>query len=97
MEDFHRLWMDKEDTLRRTPDYHDPASRALALQQNLVSAICAATNWICTPEKLSKLDALVLTEPQKTGIEGWIKQAKQEPYQIQAFWFPEERPTFSVL
>lgn len=97
MEEFHRAWMNKEDALRPTPDYRDPASRALALQQNLVSAICAATNWICSPEKLSRLETLVLTEPQKTGIEGWIKLAKQEPYQVQAFWFPEERPTFSVL
>lgn len=97
MEEFYRAWMNKADTLRPTPDYRDPASRALALQQNLVSAICAATNWICSPEKLVRLEALALTEPQKTGIEGWIKLAKQKPYQIQEFWFPEERPTFSVL
>ena len=97
MEEFHRVWMNKADALRPTPDYRDPASRALALQQNLVSAICAATNWICTPEKLARLEMLALTEPQKTVIESWIKLAMQEPYQIQTFWIPEERPTFTVL
>lgn len=88
--------MNKEDALRWTPGYRDPASRG-ALQQNLASALCAATNWICTPEKLAQLEVLVLTEPGKTWIEGWIKLAKQEPYEIQVFWFPEDRPTFSVL
>ena len=97
MEEFHRAWINKTDALRSTPDYRDPASRALALQQNLVSAICAATNWICSPEELARLEALAVTQPQKTAIEGWIKLAKQEPYQIQSFRFPEDRPTFSVL
>jgi hypothetical protein len=97
MEEFQHAWISKADTLRRTPDYQDPASRALALQQNLVSAICAATNWICPMERLVRLKELAVTEPQKTAIEGWVKLAKQEPYQIQSFWFPEERPTFSVM
>ena len=97
MENFHREWRSKKDTLRSTPDYRDPASRALALQQNLVSAICAATNWICPYERLARLEALALTEPQRIAIEGWIKMAEQERYHIQASWFPEERPTFSIL
>lgn len=37
------------------------------------------------------------TEPEKSAIEDWIKLLKQEPYQIQAYWFPEEHPWFSVL
>jgi hypothetical protein len=97
VENFHREWRSKKDTLRSTPDYRDPASRALALQQNLVSAICAATNWICLSERLARLEALALTEPQRIAIEGWIKMAAQERYLIQASWFPEERPTFSTL
>jgi hypothetical protein len=97
MEEFNHALISKADTLRRTPDYQDPASRALALQLNLVSAICAATNWICPMEKLVRLKELAVTEPQKTAIEGWVKLAKQEPYQIQSFWFPESRPTFSVM
>jgi hypothetical protein len=97
MEQFHLALMNKEGVLRRTPDYRDPASRALALQQNLVYAIAAATNWICPSEKLAQLEALTSTDHQRAEIEGWIKLANQVSAQIQASWFPEDRPTFSVL
>lgn len=97
MEEFHRAWAKKEGELRSVPDYRDPASRALGLQQNLVYALCAATSWICSPEKLARLEALALTEHQRAEIDGWIKLNKQEPVPIQASWFPEDRPTFIVL
>ena len=97
MRAFNAEWKSKENGLRSTPDYRDPASRALALQQNLVLAICAATNWACAPEELSALEALVLTEHQKMQVEGWMKLLEQKPYQIQAFWFPADRVTFTVL
>ncbi len=97
MEQFHTTWASREDELRSVPDFSDPASRALALQQNLVYAICSATNWICTSEQLARLKSLTLTEQRREEIEDWIKLQTHEPFQIQGSWFPEDAPTFSVL
>jgi len=97
MERFHRDWADRANDLRSTPSYRDAGSRAVALQQNLVYALCAAKAWICPPEKLKRLEALSLTGQQQEQIQGWIKQWDQGPALIQPTWFPEDSPTFSVL
>ncbi|MGA7524364.1 MAG: hypothetical protein WBW84_18070 [Acidobacteriaceae bacterium] len=62
-----------------------------------MSAIAGGTGWICPPAKLERLRALALNGQQKEEIEGWVQQWGQQPALIQAFWYPEDHPTFSVL
>jgi hypothetical protein len=94
---FHKEWTGREDQLRQTPDYQSPGSRAIALEQALTFAIAKGISWTCGPDKLAKLDALVLTKPQHTQLENWIKWWKQDWTLINPAWYPEDKPTFSVL
>lgn len=94
---FHAGWDGRADELRSTPDYRSPASHAVALEQQLVSAIARGTNWICPSEKLVRLGQLVWTKGESRQIEGWIKQWNQDSASINPNWYPEDKPTFSVL
>jgi hypothetical protein len=94
---FHQEWVGREGQLRMTPDYRSPASRAAALEQGLVFAIGRGTNWICLPDKLARLAELTLTYSQHQQIEGWIKAWQKGPALVGTSWFPEDKPTFSVL
>lgn len=94
---FHQEWAEREDQLRATPDFKSEASQAVALQQSLVSALATGAGWICPPDKLALLAALVSTKAQKQQIDGWIKAWSQTPTVIDPTWFPEDSPTFSVL
>jgi hypothetical protein len=94
---FHRDWAGRESQLRVTPDYQSPGSRGAALEQGLVLAIAGGNNWICPPDKLSRLAKLVWTFSQRQKIENWIKQWRQTPALINSSWYPEDNPTFSVL
>jgi hypothetical protein len=94
---FHQEWAGREEQLRATPDYRSPASRAAALEEGLVFAIGRGSNWICQPDKLARLAELTLTYSQRQAIEGWIKAWNEGPALIGSTWFPEDKPTFSVL
>lgn len=94
---FHQEWAGREGQLRITPDYQSPTARAAALEQGLVFAIGGGTHWICPPDKLVRLADVVLTPQQRQQIENWIRQWKQGPALINPTWFPEDKPTFSVL
>jgi len=94
---FHEEWKGREDQLRSTPDYQSAGSRGVALEQSLTFAIARGVNWICPPDKLAQLDALVLTKPQHSQIDGWIKQWKDGSALINPTWFPEDQPRFSVF
>lgn len=97
MERFHAQWSRKKDQLRMTPDYTNPGTRGVTLEQDLVMAIAGGVSWICPPEKLERLDKLVLTDPQHQQIESWIRLWKQGLGHISTAYFPENAPTFSVL
>ena len=94
---FHADWTGREDQLRSTPDYQSPGSRGAALEQALVFALARGVSWTCPPDKLVRLDAMVLTKPQHQAIDGWTKQWNQEYTMINPNWFPEDQPTFSFL
>ena len=94
---FHQEWEGRADHLRKTPDYQSPGSRGAGLEEGLVYAIGRGTNWICPPDKLARLEDLVWTNNQHQQIESWIKAWKEGPALIGTSWFPEDRPTFSVL
>ncbi|HXI42725.1 MAG TPA: hypothetical protein VNH83_22275, partial [Bryobacteraceae bacterium] len=94
---FHEEWAGRADQLRSTPDYQSPGTRGAALEQGLVFAIARGTNWICPPDKLARLAALVWTQGNVQQIDGWIKQWKQGPALINPTWFPEDNPTFAIL
>jgi hypothetical protein len=97
LERFHQEWAGRAEQLRVTPDYQSPGSRGAGLEEGLVYAIGRGTNWICPPDKLARLEELVWTNHQRQQIESWIKAWKGSPTLIGTSWFPEERPTFSVL
>jgi hypothetical protein len=94
---FHQEWAGREGQLRMTPDYQSPGYRAAALEQGLVFAIGQGSSWICPPDKLARLGALVLTNQERQQIENWIKQWREGPALISSGWFPEDKPTFSIL
>lgn len=94
---FHEEWTGREGQLRMTPDYRSPGARGAALEQGLVLAIAGGSNWICPPDKLSRLAELVLTTSQRQQIETWTKEWKQDSASINPSWFPEDHPTFAVL
>jgi hypothetical protein len=83
--------------LHLPPDDKSAGSRGAALEQTLVMAIGQGTNWLAPPEKLSLLKDLVWTRTQAQQIEGWIQQWKLGAAAVDPNWFPEDRPTFSVL
>jgi hypothetical protein len=94
---FHKEWDGHEDELRFSPDGKSAGTLGATLEQDLVIAIGQGTNWLAPPEKLALLKELVWTRMQKQQIEGWIAQWKVGAAAIDANWFPEDRPTFSVL
>ncbi len=94
---FHQEWAGREDQLRLTPDYKSPGARAAALEQVLVTAIAGGTNWLCTPDKLSRLAGLVATKYQHEQIESLIEQWKPGRALINPTWFPEDNRTFSLV
>jgi len=63
----------------------------------LVWAIARGTNWICPSEKLARLGQLVWTQGESRQIESWIQQWKRDSASINPKWYPEDKPTFSVL
>ena len=67
------------------------------IEQALVTAIGQGTNWLAPPEKLALLKDLVGTRTPAQQIEGWIQQWKLGAAAVDANWFPEDLPTFSVL
>jgi hypothetical protein len=94
---FHKDWAGREDQLRMTPDYQSPGSRGAALEQGLVSAIAGGHGWVCPPDKLARIAELVWTNALHQQIETWTKLWQQGPALINPGWYPEEKPTFSVL
>jgi hypothetical protein len=97
LERFHQEWAGREDQIRMTPEYQSPGSRAAALEQGLIFAIASGSSWICPPDKLARLAGLALTTEQRQQIENWIEQWKLGPTLITPIYFPENKPTFSVL
>jgi hypothetical protein len=93
----HQDWAVGEGQPRPVSPYENPGPRGAALEQALVSAIAGGSNWICPPDKLAQLAALVSTKGQGQQIETWIKQWKQAPALINPTWPRDNAPTFSVL
>jgi hypothetical protein len=69
----------------------------LERQQALMTAIATGTSWIRPPDKLARLSGPLWTKVHQREVEGWTRQENQDPANISAYWFPEERPTFAVL
>lgn len=93
---FHQEWKDREGELRVTPDYDSPLGRATALESTLVNSIATGTNWICGPEKFSRLRELA-SPRQQMQISEWSKQWDRGEAVILANWYPEDRLSFGVL
>ena len=93
---FHSEWADRHDQLRSGPDYQTPASRGAALEAALVSAIGRGVNWLCPPDKLSRLIELTWRYDQRDQIETWINAWNEGPALISP-WFQQGQPTFSLL
>ena len=90
---FHVEWANREEELRPTPVIQSPGSPP-AQQRALVWAIATGVNWICPPDKLLRLEALVLTDLLHQEIEDWIKKWNQEFIMINPTWFPDGTATF---
>jgi hypothetical protein len=97
LEWFHKEWEGREEQLRATADRESAGSRAAVMEAVLVSAIARGTNWLCPPESLAKLSDLVWNKDQRQQIEAWRKQWNEGPAVIQTNWFPQDKPTFSIL
>jgi hypothetical protein len=97
LERFHQEWAGRQDELRSTPDYRSPGSRAVALEQALLSALAGGTGWLCTPEKLLKLQSLVLTSDNRQQVGNLLEQWKQQPYLINPNWNLDGETTFNLL
>jgi hypothetical protein len=95
LERFPREWDGRQDELRLMPDYQSSGSRGTTLEQALVTALAAGTNWDCPPDKLARLAELVWTKGTHRQIDGWIK--RRNDALINPNWFPEDSPTFSLL
>ncbi len=93
---FHREWQGREGELRITPDYRGPTARATALESTLVNSIATGTNWICGPEKLSRLRTLASPRLQ-TQLSTWSEEWERGEALISPNWYPEDRLSFGVL
>lgn len=93
----YQQWKGKNTSLRVVPDYNDPASRTLGLEQNLIHAVETGSNWICGPEKLKELQQVVLTEPEREEIGRVIAQWESSPAMILPSWDMAGQAEFSVL
>lgn len=93
---FHGQWQGREDELREKPPYTDPTGRATALESTLVSAIATGTNWLCGPEKLTRLSALA-SPRQQIRVTTWSKGWESGEAIILPNWFLEDQLSFGVL
>jgi HEAT repeat protein len=94
---FHKEWEGRADELRWAPDGKSAGPQGMAMEQALVTAIAAGTNWICPPEKLARLSALVWIKAHQQQIESWVRQWDQAPAVIYPNWIPDHDAAFSVL
>ncbi len=94
---FRQEWTGREDQLRRTPDHEGAESRAVAVEEALVSAIAKGHGWICGSDKLARLAGLASTERQRREIDRWIGYWNQPTALIQTFWSARRDPAFSLL
>jgi hypothetical protein len=62
-----------------------------------VQAIATGTAWLCPPAKLAQLSELVSTKNSQQEIENWTRQWNVGAAVILPMWFPEDKPTFSIL
>ncbi|HZU25571.1 MAG TPA: hypothetical protein VFA04_08615 [Bryobacteraceae bacterium] len=94
---FHEEWAGQNEQLRSAPPYDDAGSRAVMLEVALASAIGMGANWICGPDKLARLHALVWTKQVAQQVEAWAGMWKQGAPVINPAWFPDDTLRFSVL
>jgi len=94
---FHKEWEGRQDELRWTLDWKSEGSRGMAMEQVLVTAIAGGTSWICPPEKLARLSALVWIKTNQQQIEGMEQQWNGARAVIMPNWMPDQDATFSVL
>ena len=96
---FHQEWPNGVGELPLTDK--DASARVQALEnleRTLVQSIVTGTNWICGPEKLTRLREIVSRE-QRTQLSHLIDEWEGEdgPLIIVPYWNPDDQLTFSVL
>jgi hypothetical protein len=96
---FQQEWHDRESQLNTATDPRDPISRATVLQGALLASIVSGTNWICGPEKLTRLRTMVGSQQERMNLSHWIDQwdGFEGPWILTPFWDPDDKLTFSVL
>lgn len=97
LERFHEDWASHPSDLRSTPDYNSPGTRAFNLEGSFVSALAGGTGWLCTPEKLTRLRSLVLTDYNRQQIDNLFDQWRRQPFVIIPNWREDADTTFNLL
>jgi hypothetical protein len=93
----HEQWRAREDELIGPPDPTTEGGRAASIEQTLIAAIARGTNWLTTPDQLARLSELVAGKLQAQSIKQWSDLWQERSPTILTYWFPEDRPTFSIL
>lgn len=97
---FHQEWPTGVDQLPLTDS--DTRARVLALdnlQRTLMYAIVGGTNWICGPEKLTRLRELVSGQ-SRSDLSHWIDEWEGEDGRliiVPNYTGPEDRLNFSIM
>jgi len=93
----HQEWANRVDDLHTSTGDETEGSRAVALEQDLVTALAGGPGWLCTPDKLIRLRDLTLTSGRRRQVQSWIDTYKQGPPMINPMWSPDQETTFSLL
>ena len=97
MQRLRERWRGREDELVGPPDPTTEGGRAASLEQTLIASIAKGTNWLTTPDRLARLSELASGKVQVQTIKQWSDLWNEKPPTIHTYWFPEDRPTFSIL
>lgn len=96
LERLHQKWSGHEDEFIRI-EQQNPFDEEHLVEQDLIAAIAAGTNWLCTPDKLARLGELAVTAGQRQQVEAWIDDWKSGPPTIRPIWWNAQFVEFSVL
>lgn len=97
LERFHQEWASRATELQVTPLFDTPARSGFSLEQSLTLAIASGRGWLCPPDKLARLFALVLSDYDRREVNRVTEQWQSRPFQISTNWPPEDDPRFEVL